>query len=78
MIKKTLLTALCLIALTFSTPTSVYAAGLTPIAISEQGDVAPAAEQTQWVFRVNEDGVIQKRLWSITYGVWLTDWIDAT
>ena len=78
MIKKTLLTALCLTALTFSISTSAYAGALTPIAISEQGDVAPAAEQTQWVFRVNEDGVIQKRLWSITYGIWLTDWIDAT
>ena len=78
MIKKTLLTALCLTALSFSIPTSAYAAELSPIAISEQGDVAPAAEQTQWIFRVNEDGVPQKRLWSITYGVWLTDWIDAT
>lgn len=78
MIKKTLLTALCLAALTFSIPTAASAGALTPIAISEQGDVAPAAEQTQWVFRTTEDGVLQKRLWSITYGVWLTDWIDVT
>ncbi len=32
------------------------------------------AEQTKWVFRTY-NGNIEKRLWSITYGKWLTDWI---
>lgn len=31
------------------------------------------AEETEWVFRWY-DGMIQRRLWSITYGYWLTDW----
>ena len=32
-------------------------------------------EETIWYFRV-WNGVNQMRLWSLTYGVWLTDWID--
>ena len=32
------------------------------------------AEQTEWHYRIN-NGVLEKRLWSITYGRWLTDWI---
>lgn len=38
--------------------------------------VSPMAEETEWVYRIN-DGVWQKRLWSLTYAVWLTDWIDC-
>lgn len=33
------------------------------------------AEQTVWYYRTYE-GKLQKRLWSITYGKWLTDWMD--
>ena len=32
------------------------------------------AEETCWYYRTY-DGMFQKRLWSITYGYWLTDWI---
>lgn len=31
-------------------------------------------EETQWMYR-RWNGLIQARLWSITYGYWLTDWI---
>ena len=34
-------------------------------------------EETKWYFRVLENYIVQKRLWSITYGVWLTDWITC-
>ncbi len=34
------------------------------------------AEETEWIIRW-ADGLIQQRLWSITYGVWLTDWITV-
>ena len=34
------------------------------------------AEQTKWYYRTH-DGKLQKRLWSVTYGKWLTDWIDC-
>lgn len=39
-------------------------------------EVSVRAEQTIWYYRVN-NGVVQKRLWSITYQRWLTDWMDA-
>lgn len=32
------------------------------------------AEQKEWVYRTY-NGNIEKRLWSNTYGKWLTDWI---
>lgn len=35
----------------------------------------PRAEEKQWCYRCI-DGQNQKRLWSITYGKWLTDWIN--
>ena len=56
---------------------SVNATVPNQIASQEQSVAVPAAEQTQWYVRVNEEGQLQKRLWSITYGVWLTDWIDV-
>ena len=31
------------------------------------------AEETIWYYRVY-NGLLQRRLWSITYGYWLTDW----
>lgn len=34
------------------------------------------AEETTWYFRVYH-GMVQMRKWSITYGRWLTDWIDV-
>lgn len=37
--------------------------------------VTPRAEQTEWRHRI-VNGQWQKRLWSITEGKWLTDWID--
>lgn len=37
---------------------------------------SPRAEVKEWKYR-NNNGVLQKRLWSVTYGRWLTDWMDA-
>lgn len=33
------------------------------------------AEETEWYYRITDDGLVQRRLWSITYRKWLTDWI---
>ena len=38
---------------------------------------SPQAEETEWVTRTTGDGLIQVRLWSITYGYWKTDWITV-
>lgn len=45
-------------------------------AVVVPGD-SPNAEETMWVTRTTDTGLVQKRLWSITYGVWLTDWITV-
>lgn len=39
-------------------------------------EVSPNAEEREWLFRLH-NGKLQKRLWSITYRKWLTDWIDC-
>lgn len=44
---------------------------------SDSSDNPTRAEETMWVTRWTDDGLIQKRLWSITYGYWLTDWITV-
>lgn len=43
---------------------------------AEDGGISPHAEETTWYTRVY-NGMLQKRLWSITYERWLTDWIDV-
>lgn len=42
---------------------------------SIENPITPQAEQTVWCTRTH-NGKRQKRLWSITYQRWLTDWID--
>lgn len=39
----------------------------------KDGGAVIYAQETEWRYRVL-DGKLQKRLWSITYGKWLTDW----
>lgn len=34
----------------------------------------PRWEETEWYYRITDDGLFQRRLWSLTYGYWLTDW----
>jgi len=40
---------------------------------SQYVSIVPCAEETTWFYRY-VDGKLQKRLWSNTYGKWLTDW----
>ena len=42
---------------------------------ADSPDTPSRLEETKWYYRVTEGGLIQKRLWSITYGYWKTDWI---
>lgn len=44
--------------------------------IAVESGESTRAEETRWYFRVL-NGMVQKRLWSLTYGRWLTDWIDV-
>ena len=50
-----------------------------PVIIMEEvkGDEEPGrSEEFMWFYRIH-NGVQQKRLWSLTYGYWATDWIDC-
>ncbi len=47
-----------------------------PASLAAGPGIAPQAEETVWYTRIGPDGKGQKRLWSITKGIWLTDWID--
>lgn len=78
MTKKLLIALTFTVTLTIFSPLSAHAMDYSPVqmAVSENEEISPMAEQTQWYYRINEDGVPQMRLWSITRGVWLTDWID--
>ncbi len=74
--KKMFLVAMIIMLLSLNV-LPVYAAANTavPSAISEDG-VAPASEETVWCTRVY-NGKVQMRLWSVTYGKWLTEWEDV-
>lgn len=59
---------------------SVYASA-APVAEenadpSTESSNTARAEETIWKYRVYE-GRWQKRLWSITRGIWLTEWEDC-
>ena len=52
-------------------------APLTETVVLENGMVIrPMAEETIWYERY-VNGQRQLRLWSLTYGKWLTDWMNA-
>lgn len=60
---------------------SVFAANAAPayaheILYTGDSDIVARYEETEWKIRVN-NGVLEKRLWSITYGRWLTDWMPV-
>ena len=79
MLKKTLLIScfsLTLLAGNLSTPAYIaYGADASAVLTSDFDDtrITPMAEQTEWMYRV-VNGDLQKRLWSITWGKWLTEW----
>ncbi len=66
----TFLLLMCL-STAFSPEYAVFAA--EKVSYTEDGGAVIYAEQTEWKYRV-VDGKLQKRLWSVTYGEWLTDW----
>lgn len=41
-----------------------------------RSDITLFSEQKRWVYR-QHNGIKQKRLWPVTYGDWLTDWISV-
>ncbi len=53
-------------------PGNVYA--IPQESTSKVNIISPKAEEVVWYFRYVAGGK-QKRLWSRTYGYWITDWI---
>jgi len=71
-LKRTI--SILLIIITMATLTlPVYALGVTSEVTATYETPTPLWEETQWVFRFN-NGVLEQRLWSITFGRWLNDW----
>lgn len=82
-IKSNLLKALSvcvLLALLLTSVPMALAAEQAPVvgstSSSDGEQITPRTEEYIWVYRTY-NGVRQKRLWSATEGVWLTDWIDC-
>ena len=76
--KRTLITAITIITCALITIPG-YAASFVDhaqFANLPEADAVKRVEQTKWYFRMR-NGVAEKRLWSITYGIWLTDWIPV-
>lgn len=55
-----------------------YVENSEAVSIQNGEAIEPRAEQTDWIYRYNSElGIYEKRLWSYTYGKWLTDWIPC-
>lgn len=72
---------LMVLALTLILTLSLFAApamAAREIQAAGAQSAAPLAEEvTSWIYRHLENGQRQKRLWSVTYKRWLTDWINC-
>lgn len=73
--KKLLLLTTLVAMLQFGTVTYAETAIPNETAI-ENTQISPRAEVKEWRFRDNK-GQLQKRLWSVTYGRWIGEWIDV-
>ncbi|MBR6537975.1 MAG: hypothetical protein IKT67_12330 [Lachnospiraceae bacterium] len=43
---------------------------------AKQEEILLCKEETKWYYRT-ENGVLQKRQWSLTYGKWMSEWTDV-
>ncbi|RHO56126.1 hypothetical protein DW094_05745 [Ruminococcaceae bacterium AM07-15] len=64
--------AIMLIAISLFSSFYVSAAAVE-LASEDPANAEERAEEVMWFYR-NYNGRLQKRLWSVTYGKWLTDW----
>lgn len=74
-IKKSIVTLLVTIT-SLSVSNTIHADEISMInEIDSSKSMDVKAEQTKWYYRIH-NGKKQKRLWSLTYGYWKTDWIN--
>ncbi len=67
-----ILICMCLFGSAFAVQSEEPPAGVE----TENSEIQPRVEETRWYYR-EIDGVGYMRLWSITYGRWLTDWMPV-
>ena len=72
---KRIVCMLISLALFFSSSAVAFAETDVVVTQVAETESVSRAEETAWYYRVTDDGLLQKRLWSLTYGYWLTDWI---
>lgn len=74
---KTIFTLLVILTMLLMSPAALAAELDTPAQSIDtlESEITPFAEETQWYYIIDGDGVLWGRLWSLTHGVWLTDWV---
>lgn len=65
--------SLLFVALTLMISVAAPVLAVAPQEGADSSTINARAEETEWRYR-NVNGYIEKRLWSITYSRWLTDW----
>lgn len=71
-IKRVLIYILLSVFMLSNIPNNIYAA--SQVITDSKEELKPYAEEVGWFTRY-VDGKKQKRLWSYTYGRWITDWM---
>lgn len=71
---KKIVSFLLALSIVFSFGLTAFADVQVPAGNDPESTIEPRLEETEWVYRVY-NGNLEKRLWSNTYGKWLTDWI---
>lgn len=76
---KRIISIFLVLVVCFSLSATVFAEYTGPFdsrtTIEESGRAEQTrAEETEWYYRVVDNYYVQQRLWSITYGRWLTEW----
>lgn len=66
--------ALGLTILSLSSTTIGFAAEVPTPSPQASESSSTRAEETEWVYRTLANGTWQRRLWSNTRGIWLTEW----
>ena len=77
---KKLISLILALVLCFSLSATALAAAVdtpeNPV-LTEAEEEPTREEETVWISRVTEEGLLHIRLWSITYRKWKTDWITV-
>lgn len=68
-------TALAAVTILGTSAQAVFAASPAGRAPVPPATVEPKAEEFQYYYRIY-NGTLQIRVWSLTFGRWVTDWMD--